>query len=111
MGRPGPRIGRKGAMKAPSQDDGFGILAGRLWPRALSKKGAAIDLWLKDVAPSTELRRWFGHDPDKWEEFRERYWAELDEKEEAITRLKDQLREGPVTFVFAATDEEHNSAV
>ncbi|MFL5517817.1 MAG: DUF488 domain-containing protein, partial [Gemmatimonadales bacterium] len=72
---------------------------------------AAIDLWLKEVAPSTGLRRWFGHDPDKWEEFRRRYWAELEDQPEAVARLKDKLKEGPVTFVFAARDEEHNSAV
>ena len=95
----------------PSDDDGTRILVERLWPRGLSKENAAIDLWLKEVAPSTELRKWYGHDPDKWEEFRRRYRAELDDKGEVLDDVRRRLREGPVTFVFAAKDEEHNSAV
>jgi uncharacterized protein YeaO (DUF488 family) len=101
----------KRAYEEPSKDDGTRILVERLWPRGVSKDKAAIDLWLKEVAPSTELRKWYGHDPDKWEEFRRRYSAELDERREALDDLERRLKEGPVTFVFAARDEEHNSAV
>src|SRR5256885_948606 len=101
----------KRAYEEPSKDDGTRILVERLWPRGLSKDEAAIDLWLKEVAPSTELRKWYGHDPDKWEEFRSRYRAELDDKGEVLDDLRRRLKEGPVTFVFAARDEEHNSAV
>jgi uncharacterized protein YeaO (DUF488 family) len=101
----------KRAYAEPSQDDGTRILVERLWPRGVSKDKAAIDLWLKEVAPSAELRKWYGHDPDKWAEFRRRYQAELDEKREVLDDLKRRLKEGPVTFVFAARDEEHNSAL
>jgi uncharacterized protein YeaO (DUF488 family) len=101
----------KRAYDVPSDDDGTRILVERLWPRGLSKENAAIDLWLKEVAPSTELRKWYGHDPDKWEEFRRRYRAELDDKGEVLDDVRRRLGEGPVTFIFAAKDEEHNSAV
>jgi uncharacterized protein YeaO (DUF488 family) len=101
----------KRAYDTPSDDDGTRILVERLWPRGVSKEKVAIDLWLKEVAPSTQLRKWYGHDPDKWEEFRRHYRAELDAKGEVIDDLKRRLRKGPVTFVFAAKDEEHNSAV
>ena len=101
----------KRAYEEPSEDDGTRILVERLWPRGVSKEEAAIDLWLKEVAPSNALRKWYGHDPDKWEEFRRRYWDELGEKPEVLDDLKRRLGEGPVTFVFAAKDEEHNSAV
>jgi uncharacterized protein YeaO (DUF488 family) len=105
------RIRLKRAYEEPSKDDGTRILVERLWPRGVSKGKAAIDLWLKEVAPSSELRKWYGHDPDKWEEFRRRYRAELDEKREVLDDLKRRLKEGQVTFVFAARDEEHNSAL
>ena len=105
------KIRLKRAYEAPSDDDGTRILVERLWPRGVSKDKAAIDLWLKEVAPSTPLRKWYGHDPDKWEEFRKRYRAQLDEKDEVLDDLRRRLRERPVTFVFAAKDEEHNSAV
>ena len=101
----------KRAYEAPSKDDGFRILVERLWPRGVSKKKAAIDLWLKDVAPSTDLRKWYGHDPKKWPEFRKRYWAELKQAGESIKLLKEKQQEGQVTFVFAAADVERNSAV
>ena len=83
----------------------------RLWPRGLSTEKAAIDLGLKGVAPSTEVRRWFGHDPRKWAECRTRYRAELEDKGDVITILRERLNEGPVTFLCAAKDEEHNSAI
>jgi uncharacterized protein YeaO (DUF488 family) len=101
----------KRAYDASSKQDGLRILVERLWPRGVSKENAAIDLWLKDLAPSTELRKWFGHDPEKWDEFRKRYWAELGEKGDLLMLLKHRVTEGNVTFVFAAKDEERNSAV
>ena len=95
----------------PSPADGERVLVERLWPRGLSKERAAVDLWLKDVAPSTELRRWFGHDPAKWEEFRRRYWDELGQHPDAVRLLKEKARHGTVTLVYAARDEEHNGAL
>ena len=77
----------KRAYEKPSRDDGSRILVERLWPRGLTKERAAVDLWLKEVAPSPELRKWFGHDPAKWEQFQNRYWKELEEKEEAVQLL------------------------
>ena len=101
----------KRAYDPPKEEDRTRILVERLWPRGVSKDEAAIDLWLKEVAPSTELRRWYGHDPARWEEFRRRYWAELGERAEVIGDLQRRLKEGPVTFVFAAKDVEHSSAI
>ncbi|MGA7499413.1 MAG: DUF488 family protein [Isosphaeraceae bacterium] len=87
------------------------ILVERLWPRGVSKEDAAIDLWLKEIAPSTGLRKWYGREPARWEEFRRRYRAEIEDKGEVISDLKQRLKEGPVTFVYAAKNESHNSAV
>jgi uncharacterized protein YeaO (DUF488 family) len=101
----------KRAYEAPSKQDGTRILVERLWPRGVSKKDAALDLWLKDVAPSAELRTWFAHDPAKWQQFRKRYWAELERNKEAVDALKQHVKKGTATFVYAARDEEHNSAV
>ena len=101
----------KRAYDEPSKQDGMRILVERLWPRGVSKEKAAVDLWLKDLAPSTELRKWYGHDPEKWDEFRKRYWLELGEKGDLLMLLKHRTTEGTVTFVFAASDEERNSAV
>ena len=101
----------KRAYDEPSKQDGMRILVERLWPRGVSKEKAAVDLWLKDLAPSTELRKWYGHDPEKWDEFRKHYWSELGEKGDLLTLLKHRTTEGNVTFVFAASDEERNSAV
>lgn len=101
----------KRAYDVPSKQDGLRILVERLWPRGVSKQKAAVDLWLKDLAPSTELRKWFNHDPEKWNDFRNRYWSELSEKGDLLTLLKHRTAEGNVTFVFAASDEERNSAV
>jgi len=95
----------------PSPDDGLRILVERLWPRGLTKERAAVVLWLKEIAPSPELRKWFGHDPAKWEAFCQRYQEELDGNRAAVTQLQEILeREPKVTFVYAARDEEHNSA-
>jgi len=101
----------KRAYEKPSEADGERILVERLWPRGLSKQRAKIGLWLKDVAPSPELRRWFGHDPAKWDEFRRRYEAELKDKDDLIRLLKRKAQKGKVTLIYAARDEEHNSAL
>jgi uncharacterized protein YeaO (DUF488 family) len=101
----------KRAYETPSRKDGTRILVERLWPRGLTKERAALDLWLKDVAPSPALRKWFAHDPKKWERFIQRYWKELECHGEAVELLRRWIRKGPVTFVYAARDEEHNGAV
>ena len=95
----------------PESDDGRRILVDRLWPRGLTRDRAAIDLWLKDVAPSPDLRRWFGHDPDKWEEFGRRYRAELEGRPSEVAQLRDALRQGAVTLLYAARDTAHNHAL
>ncbi|AGH50405.1 hypothetical protein G432_13435 [Sphingomonas sp. MM-1] len=100
----------KRAYLAPADDDGRRILVDRLWPRGLAKAKAAIDLWLKDVAPSTELRHWFGHDPARWAEFRKRYAAEL-AGNPAVAELREIAGRERVTLVYAAHDEAHNNAV
>ncbi|MFO0799436.1 MAG: DUF488 domain-containing protein [Gemmataceae bacterium] len=95
----------------PTKQDGLRILVERLWPRGVSKEKAAVDLWLRELAPSAELRKWFSHDLAKWGEFRKRYRAELEEKGDVLVLLKHRATEGTVTFVYAAHDEQHNSAV
>jgi uncharacterized protein YeaO (DUF488 family) len=101
----------KRVYEKPEKDDGIRILVDRLWPRGLTKEKAGIDLWLKDIAPSTELRKWFDHDPEKWKEFRKRYSEELKKNEEQVSLLKDQIKKGTVTLVYCAKDEEHNEAL
>ena len=101
----------KRCYDAPSQTDGLRILVDRLWPRGVSKVKAAIDLWLKEVAPSTDLRKWFDHEPAKWESFVEKYFAELEQKGDLILLLKHRCNEGPVTFVYAARDDRYNHAL
>lgn len=101
----------KRAYEKPDKEDGKRILVDRLWPRGLTKEKASIDLWLKDIAPSTELRKWFGHDPDKWKEFQTRYHHELKNNKEPVAILREQLNEGVVTLVYGAKDEEHNEAL
>lgn len=101
----------KRAYLEPEEDDGMRILVDRLWPRGLTKEKANIDLWLKDVAPSTELRKWFSHDIEKWEEFKRRYLDELNENKESVAILKEQLNKGNVTLIFGARDELHNEAI
>ncbi len=95
----------------PSKEDGTRILVDRIWPRGVSKEKASIDVWLKNIAPSTELRKWFGHEPEKWEAFREDYWEELRKNPAAVNELKQYMQTGPVTLVSGARDEEHNNAV
>ena len=87
------------------------ILVDRLWPRGVSKADAALDQWMKEIAPSTELRKWFGHDPDRWEEFCRRYSAELRQNAELLRQLRALARQGPITLVYSAHDEVHNDAV
>ena len=101
----------KRVYESPSPQDGLRVLVDRLWPRGLTKERAALDLWVKDVAPSTELRKWFGHDPAKWKQFQIRYRKELQEKKEALKELKQKSKGHTVTLVYGARDEEHNEAL
>jgi len=101
----------KRAYEAASDDDGVRILVERLWPRGISKEKARIDEWLKELSPSPELRKWFGHDPEKWDEFQKRYRKELDQNQEMAKDLKRRAHGKTITFVYAARDEEHNSAL
>lgn len=95
----------------PAPDDGSRILVERLWPRGMKKESLALDLWLKDVAPSDGLRRWFSHDPRKWEEFRGRYFAELNTSPGAWKPLVEAARRGTVTLLYSSHEQEHNNAV
>jgi len=108
---PRPKIQLKRAYALPASDDGVRVLVDRLWPRGLSKSAAAVDHWLKELAPSTELRRWFAHDPARWEEFRRRYKAELAQATDRLDELRVLARGRRVTLLFAAKDEAHNNAV
>jgi uncharacterized protein YeaO (DUF488 family) len=101
----------KRVYEPPTRRDGFRVLVERLWPRGISKDKAALDLWLKEIAPSTELRTWFGHDPAKWAEFQTRYLRELGHKPDLARQLKQQAQRRTVTLVYAAHDREHNAAV
>lgn len=94
----------------PTEDDGYRVLVDRLWPRGLTKTKAKIDLWLKEIAPSTELRQWFGHDPEKWTEFKKRYRVEL-KNNPAWAELQALARQKELTLVYAAKDQLHNEAV
>ncbi|OPZ44862.1 MAG: hypothetical protein BWY93_00214 [Euryarchaeota archaeon ADurb.BinA087] len=105
-------IRTKRVYDTPDEGDGFRVLVERLWPRGMRKERAAIDLWMRDAGASPALRKWFAHDPAKWEEFEDKYFYELSEKPEVIDQLAGLAREHPViTFLFAAKDEEHNNAV
>lgn len=95
----------------PSPVDGTRILVDRLWPRGLSKERAHVDVWLKDVAPSNDLRKWFGHDPAKWKEFQQRYRLELRHNAAVLEELKKLVSKGPATLLYGAKDEQHNEAV
>lgn len=101
----------KRAYLPPAPEDGVRVLIDRLWPRGVSKSEAAIDHWAKELAPSTELRQWFGHDPERWPEFRRRYAAELQQHLPQLQALRERAREQVVTLVYAARDEAHNDAV
>ncbi|MGH6974972.1 MAG: DUF488 domain-containing protein [Stellaceae bacterium] len=104
-------VSLKRAYEPPSPRDGTRILVDRLWPRGVKKAKARIDLWLKDAAPSTALRKWFGHDPVRWSEFRRRYRAQLKGQPEAMAQLRALARQGRITLVFGARDERRNQAV
>jgi uncharacterized protein YeaO (DUF488 family) len=105
------RIKVKRIYEAPAKSDGLRVLVDRIWPRGVSKKSAAVDTWMRDIAPSTELRKWFGHDPEKWEQFCARYARELDAKGDEVSRLKAEGRTRVVTLLYGAKDTAHNNAV
>jgi uncharacterized protein YeaO (DUF488 family) len=100
----------KRAYESPSDDDGYRILVDRLWPRGISKEKAKVDFWPKELAPSTELRRWYGHDPEKWSEFKSRYFAELDGNPELANELLEYVHKGTVTFIYSSKEQRLNNA-
>lgn len=100
----------KRIYEPPARSDGARILIDRIWPRGVSKKKAALDEWFKDIAPSTRLRKWFGHDPARWLEFQRRYRSELKSNRVAVKHLRDRIKKGRVTLLYAAHDTEHNHA-
>ncbi len=100
----------KRAYEDPDEADGLRILVDRLWPRGISKEKAKIDLWIKDLAPSNELRSWYGHEPEKWPEFRSRYFAELDGNPEQVNELLGHVRKGTVTLVYSSKEQRLNNA-
>jgi uncharacterized protein YeaO (DUF488 family) len=104
-------IDLKRAYDPPAKGDGHRILVDRVWPRGITRDDLQIDGWLKDLAPSNGLRKWFGHDPAKWDEFRRRYALELEQRSEALGELVEEARTGHVTLIFSAKDTEHNNAV
>jgi uncharacterized protein YeaO (DUF488 family) len=108
---PASHVKLKRAYEPAGPDDGTRILVDRLWPRGLSKAEAAVDRWLKEIAPSTELRQWFGHDPARWPEFRRRYTEELRQHAAVLDEVRALAREDTVTLVYGARDETHNDAV
>lgn len=101
----------KRVYEPAAKSDGFRVLVDRLWPRGLSKKNARIDLWLRDIGPSTTLRKWFRHDPIRWKEFIRRYHTELKTKKGLLAAIKQQAQIGPVTLLYSAKDEQHNHAI
>ena len=101
----------KRVYELPAREDGFRVLVDRLWPRGITKERARLDLWLKEIAPSPDLRTWFSHDLSKWDEFTRRYRAELALNGDLVEMLEQKSRETPVTLIFSARDPEHNSAV
>lgn len=102
----------KRAYEKAAKNDGFRVLVDRLWPRGVSKEEAHLDLWMKDIAPSTVLRKWFGHDPKKWDEFREKYKKELSNNKEAMEQLRELAKKHKtLTLIYAAKDTEHNEAI
>ena len=108
---PAAHVRLKRAYEPAAPEDGVRVLVDRLWPRGIRKEDAAIDHWMKEVAPSSALRQWFGHDPARWPEFRRRYAKELHAHGDAIEALRHLVRQSTVTLVFGARDEEHNDAV
>jgi uncharacterized protein YeaO (DUF488 family) len=108
---PAGNVQIKRAYEPASAEDGKRILVDRLWPRGVAKANAALDDWMKEIAPSTQLREWFGHDPARWEEFRARYAKELETHEDLVARLRKLAQHERVTLVYSAHDEAHNDAV
>jgi uncharacterized protein YeaO (DUF488 family) len=104
-------IKTKRIYNSPEKNDGFRILVDRLWPRGFRKDEAKVDLWLKGIGPSNELREWFGHDPLRWPEFKKRYREELKDSKELTDQIRIKAKEGDVTLLYAARDENHNNAV
>jgi uncharacterized protein YeaO (DUF488 family) len=105
------KIKIKRVYEEANKEDGKRILVDRLWPRGLPKAKAKVDAWLKDVSPSTELRKWFGHEPSRWEEFKRRYRTELEKNNKQLADLKQLTKTTAVTLVYSAKDEQHNGAV
>lgn len=101
----------KRVYEKPAEEDGTRILVDRLWPRGISKKSARIDEWMKEIGPSDKLRKWFGHEPKKWQEFKQKYWRELQVKKDLTEELKRISESGTLTLVYSARDELHNQAV
>ena len=110
MAHGAPDIKVRRVYDPPDRRDGARVLVDRLWPRGARKDEARLALWLKEIAPSDDLRRWFGHDPARFAEFSRRYRAELGANTDAVNRLEDLVKAGPVTLLYAAHDEEHNNA-
>jgi uncharacterized protein YeaO (DUF488 family) len=108
---PAANVRLKRAYEKPARDDGIRILIDRLWPRGVRKADAELDQWVKEIAPSTALRKWFGHDAARWPEFRRRYAEEIRQHPDELGQLRDLARKGPVTLVYSAHDELHNDAV
>ena len=106
-----PEVRLKRVYEPPARQDGMRVLVDRIWPRGLAKADAHVDLWLKDVAPSTTLRRWFGHDPARWDAFRRRYAAELERRPDGLAQLRAHVRKRRVTLLYAAKDPAHNHAL
>lgn len=105
-------INIKRVYEKPTKEDGWRVLVDRLWPRGMTKQAAHLDVWMKDVAPSDALRKWFGHEPEKWGEFQKKYRSELAKKKELIAELRKMAKEhGTLTLLFGAKDEEHNQGV
>ncbi|UCI25460.1 DUF488 domain-containing protein [Mesorhizobium sp. B2-8-5] len=104
-------IAVKRVYEPPAKADGQRVLVDRIWPRGVSKKDAELTLWLKEIAPSDALRKWFGHEPERWAEFQKRYRAELDANGDAVAELRALLGRGKVTLLYGAHDEAHNNAV
>lgn len=100
----------KRAYEKPAAGDGFRVLVDRIWPRGMTKENLKVDLWLKEVAPSTELRKWFGHDPQRWDEFKKRYFKELGSHPDEVRLLRDKMRHGELTLVFGSKEERFNNA-
>ncbi len=101
----------KRVYEDPKVSDGKRVLVDRLWPRGVRKDKAMIDEWLKDLSPSNQLRKWFNHDPDKWDEFKKRYWKELESNKQLVLRLAKEAKKSKITFVFGSKEKEFNNAV